>query len=157
MKTERRFAPFTVEGRVLSGRALVYGDVSPDFNERFEPGAFGADITAPALNLQHDPGVVLLDAGAYQLTDGPRALEVRAELAEGAAALQLVKRGALRGFSIEFRAEQERREAGIRVIELAELTGLALVDTPSYPGATAEVRASVAHSTAHAPLARFWL
>ena len=156
METERRFAPFTVEGRALTGRALVYGDVSPDFRERFEPGAFG-EFAVPALNLQHDPDIVLLEAGAYQLTDGPRALEVRAELAEGAAALQLVKRGALRGFSIEFRAVAERREAGIRVIELAELTGLALVDTPSYPGATAEVRASVAHGAAHAPLPRFWL
>ena len=142
---------------MLTGRALVYGDVSPDFRERFEPGAFGSELAVPALNLQHDPGVVLLEAGAYELTDGPRALEVRAELADGAAALQLVKRGALRGFSIEFHAEQERRDGGIRVIERATLSGLALVDKPSYPGATVEVRASVAHGAAHAPLARFWL
>ena len=92
-----------------------------------------------------------------QLTDGPQALEVRAELAEGAAALELVKRGALRGFSIEFHAVAERRDGGIRVIERATLSGLALVDKPSYPGATVEVRASVAHGAAHAPLARFWL
>ena len=140
MEDERRFCEFRVAGRTLTGRAMTYGDVSPSLGERFLPGAFGADIQAPDLNLQHDSNMVLLESGAYVLTDGPRSLEVRADLPEGSAALQLVKRGALRGFSIEFRAVVERKVNGIREIVQAELRGLALVDKPAYPTATAEVR-----------------
>ena len=137
----RAGSEFRVAGRTLTGKALVYGDLSPDFNERFVPGAFGPDVAAPVLNLQHDRGMVILPAGGYVLTDTARELQVRAELPPGSAALQLVKRGALNGFSIEFKPKSERREAGVRVVERAELTGLALVDRGAYPGALAEVRA----------------
>ena len=137
----RAGAEFRVSGRTLTGKALVYGDLSPEFGERFEPGAFGPDVAAPVLNLQHDRGMVILPAGAYVLTDSPHELQVRAELPEGSAALRLVKRGALNGFSVEFHAKAERREAGVRVIERAELAGLALVDQGAYPQSTAEVRA----------------
>ena len=129
---------FRVAGRTLSGRALVYGDVAPQFAERFE---FGAELAAPALNLQHDPSMVVVPAGGYVVTDTRRALELRAVLRAESAALKLVKRGALNGFSIEFNARAERREAGIRVIERADLTGIALVDQGAYPASTAEVRA----------------
>lgn len=156
MEPEFRYAAFrsSEDGRTLSGRALVYGDVSPDFRERFMPGAFG-DIGPVALNLQHDARLVLVEAGGLAITDGERALEVRATLPADSAAVQLVKRGALRGFSVEFVARSERREAGVRVIERAELTGLALVDRPAYIASTAEVRASVAHGAG--PLPRVWL
>ena len=137
----RAGAEFRVSGRTLTGKALVYGDLSPEFGERFEPGAFGPDVAAPVLNLQHDRATVILPAGAYVLTDSPHELQVRAELPEGSAALALVKRGALNGFSVEFFARAERREAGVRVIERAELAGLALVDQGAYPQSTAEVRA----------------
>ena len=129
---------FRVAGRTLSGVAMRYGDVSPDFRERFLPGAFG-EVRTVDVNLQHDPALVAV-RGAV-LTDSPRELRVRAELPPGSAALALVKRGALNGFSIEFHAKAERREAGVRVVERADLTGLALVDRGAYPGAKAEVRA----------------
>ena len=117
---------------------MPYGTIAPGFRERFEPGAFGDVPATLALNLQHDPAVVV--AEAVSLTDGPLALHAAATLADGSAALALVRRGALRGFSVEFRATAERREGGVRVIEQAELTGLALVDRPAYPAAGAEVR-----------------
>ena len=125
-------------GRTFSGVAMPYGTISPDFRERFEPGAFG-EVGVVDVNLQHDPGIVL--ARAASLSDGPEALRVAATLAEGSGALALVRRGALGGFSVEFHAKAERREAGVRVVERAELTGLALVDRPAYPAAAAEVRA----------------
>ena len=102
------------------------------------PGAFGDVPSEIAVNLQHDPNLVVVSSAA--LTDSERALEVRADLPADSAALRLVQRGALRGFSIEFRATSERREAGIRVIEAATLTGLALVDDGAYPMSKAEVR-----------------
>ena len=139
MITERRYADFRVAGRTLAGTALRYGDVSPDYRERFIAGAL-APIPDVPLTLQHDPGSVLIEAGRYALSDGPRSLDVRADLREGAAALALVKRGVLTGFSIEFRAESERRESGVRVVERAMLTGLSLVDRPAYPGSGVEVR-----------------
>ena len=139
MTIEHRLAQeFRVAGRTLSGAAMVYGDVSPDFRERFEPGAFG-EVRTVDINVQHDPALVAV-RGAL-LTDSPRELRVRAELPPASAALNLVRRGALNGFSVEFHAKAERREAGVRVIERADLTGLALVDRGAYPGATAEVRA----------------
>ena len=133
----RAGAEFRVSGRTLSGVAMVYGDVAPEHRERFMPGALrhGGRID---VCLQHDSSIVL--ARGALLTDTARELRVRADLAEGSAALALVKRGALNGFSIEFHARAERREAGIRVVERADLTGLALVDQGAYPGATAEVR-----------------
>ena len=130
---------FRVVGRTLTGTVLRYGDVSPEHRERFVPGAL-APIRAVPLNLQHDSKTVLLEPGSFVLSDTERALEVRAELPANSAALQLVRRGALNGYSIEFHAQAERRESGVRVIERAELVAIALVDHPSYPASTAEVR-----------------
>ena len=136
---------FRVAGRTLTGLAMRYGDISPDFRERFVPGAFGKVRTVD-VNLQHDPALVAVRDAL--LTDSPRELRVRADLPEGSAALALVKRGALNGFSIEFHAKAERREAGVRVVERADLTGLALVDRGAYPGrsrgSAGEVRAALA-------------
>ena len=136
----RAGAEFRVSGRTLTGPALVFGDISPDHREKFEPGAFGASPAAP-LNIQHDPRLEVLGAGDYDLTDTGRALEVRAMLPETSAAIKLVQRGALGGFSVEFHARAERREGGLRVVERAELVGVGLVDIPSFPGSLAEVRA----------------
>ena len=138
--TERRAGgEVRVSGRTLSGVAMPYGTIAPDFRERFEPGAFG-EVRAIDLNLQHDASTVLVRGAT--LSDSPAALSVRAMLPEGAAALSLVKRGALNGFSVEFSPKREHRDAaGVRVVEAADLTGLALVDRGAYPGAKAEVRA----------------
>ena len=130
---------FRVAGRTLSGRVMTYGDISPEYRERFLPGAFGPAPSAP-LNIQHDRNMIVLGAEDYVLTDTDRALEIRAELPAGSAALSLVRHGALNGFSVEFYARAERRESGIRVIEAARLAGIGLVDQPSYPESTAEVR-----------------
>ena len=129
---------FRVQGRTLSGVALRYGDVASGFRERFVPGAFGS-VSRVDVNLQHDPSLIV--ARNAILSDSPRALLVRAELPADSAALKLVRRGALNGFSIEFFSRVARREAGIRVVEKAELTGLALVDVGAYPASKAEVRA----------------
>ena len=139
MAPERRAGgEVRVSGRTLTGTAMAYGTISPSFQERFAAGAFG-EVRAVDLNLQHDRGIVL--ARGAELTDSPEALRVSATLPEGSAALALVRRRAMRGFSIEFHARAERRESGIRVVERAELTGLALVDRPAYPASGAEVRA----------------
>ena len=138
---------FRVAGRTLSGTVLRYGDMSPEYRERFVPGAF-APVPAVPLNLQHDSRMVVLDAGEYILSDTPRELSIRAELPADSAAMQLVRRGALSGFSVEFHSRAERRESGVRVIERADLVGVGLVDRPSYPASTAEVRRALLESRA---------
>ena len=130
---------FRVAGRTLSGVAMRYGDVSPDFKERFLPGAFGTVPGTIAVNLQHDGSIIVAERAV--LADTPHELRVRAELPADSAALKLVRRGALNGFSVEFRAKADRREAGVRVVEQADLIGLSLVDIGAYPQSTAEVRA----------------
>lgn len=140
MNTEHRSGvEFRVLGRTLSGVAMRYGDFSPDFGERFQTGAFGEVPIVIPINIQHDPQMIAAESAI--LIDTPRELRVRADLPEGSAALKLVRRGVLNGFSVEFHAERERREAGVRVIERAVLSGLALVDKGAYPAATPEVRA----------------
>ena len=137
---EHRLSPeFRVQGRTLSGVALRYGDTADmgSFRERFVPGAFG-DVDRIDVNLQHDGGLVV--ARDALLADSPRELRVRAELPEGSAALSLVRRGALNGFSIEFHAVEEHREAGVRVISAAVLSGLALCDRGAYPSSRPEIR-----------------
>lgn len=135
MADTERTAPFEVRasGRTLTGDAIRYRQQATDRPERFEAGAF-APLGDVALNLQHDPAIVLATTGdRLALTDTATALEVRAELRDGAA-LTLVRRGALRGLSVEFRSLAERRDGGVRVIERASLEGIGLVDSPSYAG-----------------------
>ena len=135
MAALERSAPLEIRatGKTLTGEAVRYGQRATDRPERFEAGAF-APLGPLALNLQHDPSIVLATTGdGLAVTDTEQALEVRAELQPGAA-LTLLRRGVLRGLSVEFRALTERTEGGVRVIERATLEGLGLVDAPAYSG-----------------------
>ncbi len=148
MEIERHYSGVEVRaaGRTLTGPALVYGDVSPTHRERFESGAFTLDNKTRWLDLRHDETRMLAwtGGGGLELTDRPDALMVSATLPETPLhnrALAEVRDGTLKGFSVEFRAQAERRESGIRVVTGAALAGIGLVPEPSYPASTAEVRA----------------
>ena len=135
------------EGRTLIGPAVTYGEQSPSHRERFEPGAFNLDDGVTRyLNLEHDRAIVIAhtEGGGLELVDGAEALEVRATLpripaADGA--LDAVRSGTLKGFSIEFTALEERQDNDVRVLSKAALAGVGLVRQPSYLGSLAEVRA----------------
>ena len=113
------------------------GDHGP---ERFEAGAF-APLPEVRLNLQHDPETIVSEPNNIQFIDTEYRLEIRTDLKPGSAALELVKRGALRGFSVEFYPRIEHRSNGIRVISKALLDAVGLVDRPAYTGSRVEVRA----------------
>ena len=144
----------------LAGTVIRYGEVSPSFAERFEPGAFG-DVSASdvVLNVAHDRARPLARTGGGGLTLEDSATELRLhavlpETPEATAAVTLIKGRVLRGLSVEFRVTAERSEKGIRVVEQAALSAVAVVDSPAYPSS------SVAARRAKAPkpgLARFWL
>ena len=139
----RQGVELRADGRTLTGPAVRYGDVSPSHRERFEPGAFtvSPDL-APTLG--HRTGRVLAYGEDVTFEDRADALIVAAHLPRteiATVALDGVRAGRFRGWSVEFVAKQESRDAeGIRVVESADLPGLALVDHPSYPGSGVEVR-----------------
>ena len=130
-----------VSGRTLTGEAVRYGllnqRAAPGIaarSERFEAGAI-EPMHPVVLNLQHDPErrIAGTDDGTLRLLDGPDALRIEADLRPNSAELDLVRRGALRGLSVEFFAIAERREAdGVRVLTRAGLPAVALVDIGSH-------------------------
>ena len=147
---ERAIRPLELraEGRRLEGTILKYGEISPSHRERFLPGAFSLDAdTTRWLDYRHDSSRVLAhtEGGGLILRDSPEALLLEAELP----ALPLSKRvmdeiasGALQGLSIEFLSTQESRDGEIRIVEKADLAGIGLVASPSYPNSRVETRAA---------------
>ena len=128
---------------------LRYGDTSPSHRERFQPGAFKDLGAGPIrwLNYRHDRSRILAFTGngGLTLTDTSEALLLKAELPElplSEIALDEVRSGKLSGLSIEFRAEKESRHGNVRVIEEARLSGVGLVQSPSYPDSRVETRAA---------------
>lgn len=124
----------------LYGVLMRYGTPGENGGERFDAGALRWPDDGVVLRRQHDPrgpiarvvpetrgGDVVIDAVLPDSTAGrDAAVEVRS--------------GLLRGLSVEFRALRQRYDRGVRVITDALLTGAGLVDAPSYPASTAEVR-----------------
>ncbi len=139
MEPERRFLELRQsEGRLLEGAALVYGDeaVFPWGRERIDPGAF-APLGDTILNRQHDRKTPLArtGGGGLELIDSPEELRIRATLPNTPSATEtiaLVKAKILRGLSIEFHSRQEHQDGDIRIIEKAQLVGVAVVDDPQY-------------------------
>ena len=134
------------EGRLLTGPAIRYGDVSDSHRERFEPGAFALDGSTRWLNYRHEPDRVLAftGGGGLELEDSLEALTVSATLPRiplADHALAEYRAGHLRGFSLEFRAIEETMGDGLRIIQRAELAGIGLVQSPSYSQSKAELRA----------------
>lgn len=141
---ERRYAELRLDGRTLTGFAVRYGDVArlPWGSERVEPGAFRFDDVV--LNAMHERAKpIARTPDTLALVESAEGLAVRAELPEtrdADDALANVRAKVFRGFSVEFLARAERREGGVRVIEAAELVGLAVVDRPAYTQSTVAAR-----------------
>ena len=143
---ERRYSGIEVraEGRRLIGPAVTYGEVSPSHRERFEAGALRPADTV-YLDYAHDRSRVLAYSGTgLVLRDTDTALIVEATLPAlplADVALDEVRSGKLGGFSLEFRALEERTENGIRIVSSADVPGIGLVGKPSYEGSRVELRA----------------
>ena len=123
---ERTIRPLELRasGRRLEGTILKYGEISPNHQERFLPGAFSLDAgTTRWLDYRHDRTRVLVhtgNGGGLTLRDSPEALLLEAELPAlplSERALSEIASGTLQGLSIEFRAESESKDGNIRVVE----------------------------------------
>ena len=145
MEFERRYtAELRAAGRRLSGTVMKYGTISPSHRERFEPGALRL-AESVHLDLFHDPerAIAWHPGGGLTLANGRDALTMRAELPPlpaGDRALAEIKAGRVDGLSVEFRAVKESRIDGIRVVQEAILSGIAIVKAPSYGGSRVEAR-----------------
>ena len=135
-----RVSELRAKGRTLLGVAVRYGrpERFAGVDEIVRAGAYAPVPESLPLNLQHDGGIEIARA---ILNDTSECLEVRAEVTKGIA--DLVTRGALSGLSVEFNSNKEYRNSGQRIIEKAELTGLAIVDRPAYSQARIELRRAV--------------
>ena len=148
---ERRFSELRQEGRTLSGTLLRYGDVAalPWGRERFESGAFGDVSRADVLlNSHHERSRPLArtGGGGLELLDTREALNISATLPPTRDAddtIALIRGGVLRGLSLEFKAVAERMEGDTRIVERAELRGLAVVDRPAYSDSLVQARAEL--------------
>ena len=146
MTAERRPAAteLRVEGRKLSGTVMRYGEISPSHRERFEPGSLRM-AESVHLDLHHgtERAVAWHPGGGLTLDNGRDALTMRAELPPIPAAdraLDEIRSGSVRGLSVEFRPVKERRDADLRVIEDAVLTGIGILRAPSYKQSNVEAR-----------------
>ena len=145
---ERRYTELRSAGaRTLEGVAVVYGDTArlPWGRERILPGAFGdvAELDV-ILNSAHQRDRPLARTGAgLILDDSVQRLAVRADLPETRDAddvLTLVRKGVLRGLSVEIVVEDDDVVSGVREIRAAKLRGIGVVDRPAYPASEVEAR-----------------
>ena len=120
-----------IEG-LVEGRVVRYGDTAnvDGQPERFERGSLA--LSNPRLNFMHDRAVEL--APSVALIDSAEECNFEARLADQYrdTVRGLMSSGIISGASMEFRPLEERMEAGVRVISLARLESIALVDIPAY-------------------------
>ena len=149
-KLEYRFQVFEVrqEGdrAIVEGAAMPYGEkanIAGVFTETVEPGAFAGRMEDVVVNYMHqrEAPIARTDGGGLTLTDSAERLTARVEIpAYRNDIIDQVKRKILRGFSVEMYVKDEAwPQADERVIKKAQLSGLALVDTPAYDKATMSI------------------
>lgn len=135
-----------LDASTITGIAMKYGDtasVRGMFNEQIAPGAFGR-IGDVVLNVQHDRArpIARTDGGGLELRDSADNLFVKAapvQTREGKDALLMVHHRVLRGFSVEFVADEDSFEGDVRIVKRARLLGIGLVDRPAYGESVAQV------------------
>ena len=142
---------------IVSGVALVYGQPSRPLDrkgtrERIEPGTFGelGEVFA-RFGHQRDRLLARFPGGGLDLTDSPIDLRFTLTLpdtTDGRDAAALVRRGVLRGVSIEFIRRQTRAEGSLLIVSRGTLRGLA----PGRPS-----RLSTFRSPGNPPAYRSWL
>ena len=129
---------------LLAGVLMSYGSKASDRPEMFEMGAFHWRESGIVIREQHNREAPIVRAVPFMkgkelrieigLPNTTRGRDVAASMREASPLYG--------GLSVEFRAEQETRRDGLRVITKAFLDAAGLVDNPSYLTSTVEVRAA---------------
>ena len=124
----------------LTGTIVVYGETSADSRRHvFTPGSLHWDPAGVVLNRQHSDSAPI--ARILPMVDGDRVVVDHAlpDTAAGRDAAIEVRDRLLLGLSAEVAVEQDRHEAGRRLIERAELVGAGLVTRPAFRSAAVTV------------------
>ena len=129
----------TSPGRLV-GTLLTYGERAADRPELFEAGSLAWPSNGIVVRRQHQRGEPIMRVipelrGAQVVLDQPLP-----DTQAGRDAASEIRGGLFGGLSVEFRATRQHYAGGVRHIAGALLTGAGLVDSPSYPGSTVEVR-----------------
>lgn len=143
------------QGPRIEGLAVPYGvwtDLGP-FRERVAAGAFREYLGNPendvVYNYGHDRNAIMgrRSSGTLQVRDDDEGVHVSLELPDttmGRDLAVMVRRGDIRGHSIEFTTTQDewRNEDGkdSRTVVRGGLPGVALVGNPAYSTTTAAMR-----------------
>ena len=132
---------------VISGPAVRYNDtalITREMGERIQAGAFGdlqGDYIANYMHMREAP--LARTGSGLEFRDSPQELFVEIVLPPtqmGLDTAALVKRGVLKGLSLEFYPIEQRWDGDILVRTRAQLAGVAVVDIPAYPKSKPEIR-----------------
>ena len=127
--------------RTIEGTIIRYGDeamIAQGISERVNAGAMSFDDVL--MNIQHDRKQPVVRTGSgLEFIDTRQSLSMKAKLPDthhADNAMRLIDAGILRGLSVEMKVGKDRYEArskgNLRIIEQAEMVGVALVDSPAY-------------------------
>ena len=124
----------------LTGVLLTYEQRAVDRPEIFARGALVWPDNGIVVNEQHDRQQAIIRAIPFLKEDAVLLDIGLPDTMRGRDAATSVRNGTLTGLSVEFRALEEGRRDGLRIIRRARLVAAGLVDSPSYSGSTVEVR-----------------
>ena len=128
------------EGRLGPGRLfgvlMAYGERAQDRAEVFESGSLSWPADGVVLNRQHQRASPI--ARIVPTIEGDKVM-INAPLPDTTAGRDAASDFSS-GLSVEFKATAQRIVGGVRRITEAVLSGAAIVDSPSYAGASVEVR-----------------
>lgn len=146
-RVEHRASPYLrVDGRTLSGTAVLYGDRANLgwAEEEIRAGAFAPLSPDVRMTVQHDRGRLIARTGAgLTMVEGDDRLDFRAELIgtrEADDVLLGVRHGLLRGVSVEMIVTEEEMRGDLRIVHKATLGGISVVDEPAYKGSVLTAR-----------------
>ena len=145
MKRELRFA-IEVRGERdspgrLRGVLMRYNEQASDRPEVFRAGALEYDQSAGIpINRQHQRGDVFMRAFPKTVGAEVRIDEQIPDSIQGRSIANELRAKVFTGMSVEFSPLEESMDGDVRVVRRARLLAAAVVDSPSYSGATVEVR-----------------
>ena len=121
----------TGPGRLV-GTVLTYGQRAKDRAEVFEKNSLVWPSDGVVLNRQHARGAPIMRVIPEVRGDAIVIDQALPDTTAGRDAAQEIRSGLLTGLSVSFQADRQSFTAGVRRISAAAMTGVGLVDSPSY-------------------------